>query len=75
MPDRVGVILPDAAIPLRQIVRMDVFMQGRLVVSMENYVGSHVSVQQGFEDVINLVKQPRVVDDVDCVDSHRETEL
>lgn len=42
---------------------------------MEEDSGSHVSRQQRFEDVVDFVKQPRVVDDVDCVSTCREAGL
>lgn len=44
-------------------------------MTMEVDPGSHTGVQQGFEDVVDLVEQPRVVDDVNGVRCQGETRL
>lgn len=50
-------------------------VQGGIVVAVEVDPRPHVGVQQRFEDVVDLVEQPRVVDDVYSVRSHREAGL
>lgn len=42
---------------------------------MEEDSGPHVGVEKGFEDVVDLVEQPRMVDDVDRMGGRWEARL
>lgn len=60
----------NAAVPLRQILRLDVLVQRVHVVAVEEDALLHRVVQQRLEEVVDHVEDPRLVHDVDRVDLH-----
>lgn len=63
-PFVIGNLVPRAAVPLWQILGRNVFVQAVVVVAVEVYPVTHISVEQRLEDGEDRVKDPRLMQNV-----------
>lgn len=74
-PIVVIVVRMDAAVPFGQMFRIDVLMQTVHIIAVEKDALLHPLVQEGLENVVHHLEDPRLVHDVEGVDFHRKRGL